>query len=242
MCAVPVGLKSSAEPRNDQVRTNRGNENSNKQPVHFEAPPKLSIPQTQADALLQNFVSAIEVNAGCGPPAARGRSRPASPCRPAQRSWRTPTQDHALAPGRAWARPMPWSRTREQAEGGWTAARAWSRHMAAQEDAALNHYSATSRRCASVSSAALTLCRQSKRKELSHATRTFQKLFGNEGGSTGLDDDFVARGFEHGSWAATLFGPIRGPWPDDNWKGWWGDEATYHCPVFVLTHHARPSI
>src|SRR5262245_4172559 len=101
MCAVPVGLKSSAEPRNDQVRTNRGNENSNKQPVHFEAPPKLSIPQTQADALLQNFVSAIEVNAGCGPPAARGRSRPASPCRSAQRSWRTPTQDHALAPGRA---------------------------------------------------------------------------------------------------------------------------------------------
>ena len=56
MCAVPVGLKSSAEPRNDQVRANRGNENSNKQPVHFEAPPKLSIPQTQADALLQNFV------------------------------------------------------------------------------------------------------------------------------------------------------------------------------------------
>src|SRR5262245_3992303 len=146
------------------------------------------------------------------------------------------------APRRAWARPMPCSRTRDQAEGGWTSSRAWSRHMAAQEDAALNHYSATSRRCASVSSAALTLCRQSKRKELSHATRTFQKLFGNEGGSTGLDDDFVARGFEHGSWAATLFGPIRGPWPDDNWKGWWGDEATYHCPVFVLTHHARPSI
>src|SRR5262245_66198178 len=56
MCVVPVGLKSSAEPRNDQVRANRGNENSNKQPVHFEAPPKLSIPQTQADELLQNFV------------------------------------------------------------------------------------------------------------------------------------------------------------------------------------------
>jgi dihydrofolate reductase len=77
------------------------------------------------------------------------------------------------------------------------------------------------------------------------ATRTFQKVHGTEGGSTGIDDDFAARGFAGvGAWilGRNMFGPIRGPWPDEAWKGWWGDNPPYHVPVFVLTHHARPSI
>ena len=77
-------------------------------------------------------------------------------------------------------------------------------------------------------------------------TRTFQeRLFGAEGGTTGVDDEFAARGFENvGAWilGRNMFGPIRGPWPDMSWKGWWGEEPPYHVPVFVLTHHARPSI
>ena len=77
-------------------------------------------------------------------------------------------------------------------------------------------------------------------------TRTFQqKLFGNDGGTTGIDDDFAARGFQNvGAWilGRNMFGPIRGPWLDSAWKGWWGDEPPYHVPVFVLTHHARPPI
>jgi len=76
-------------------------------------------------------------------------------------------------------------------------------------------------------------------------TRTFQKMFGNEGGTTGVDDDFAARGF-HDIGASILgrnmFGPVRGPWTDDEWKGWWGDNPPYHTPVYVLTHHARASI
>jgi dihydrofolate reductase len=70
-------------------------------------------------------------------------------------------------------------------------------------------------------------------------------LFGNSGGVTGIDDDFVARGFENiGAWilGRNMFGPIRGDWPDDSWKGWWGDNPPYHTPVFVLTHHARAPI
>ena len=78
------------------------------------------------------------------------------------------------------------------------------------------------------------------------ATRTIQQtLFGTDKGTTGIDDDFVARGFENvGAWilGRNMFGPIRGPWPDMEWKGWWGDNPPYHVPVFVLTHHARPSI
>src|SRR4051812_13316729 len=66
-------------------------------------------------------------------------------------------------------------------------------------------------------------------------TRTFAKMVGREGGETGVDDDFVARGFE-GIGASILgrnmFGPVRGPWPDDPWKGWWGDDPPYHTPVF----------
>lgn len=77
------------------------------------------------------------------------------------------------------------------------------------------------------------------------ATRTFRKMFGQDGGSTGIDDAFVARGFDNiGAWilGRNMFGPIRGDWPDDAWKGWWGDTPPYHCPVFVLTHYPRPSI
>ena len=70
-------------------------------------------------------------------------------------------------------------------------------------------------------------------------------MFGQEGGTTGVDDDFAARGFENiGAWilGRNMFGPVRGPWPDDGWKGWWGDNPPYHVPVFVLTHHARAPI
>ena len=77
------------------------------------------------------------------------------------------------------------------------------------------------------------------------ATRTFQQTYGNEGGTTDVDDDFAARGFNNiGAWilGRNMFGPIRGPWPDDSWKGWWGDAPPYHTPVFVLTHHAREPV
>ncbi len=73
-------------------------------------------------------------------------------------------------------------------------------------------------------------------------TRTFQRMIGKQDGATGPDDDFTARGFENiGAWiiGRNMFGPIRGPWPDENWKGWWGENPPYHTPVFVLTHHAR---
>jgi dihydrofolate reductase len=76
-------------------------------------------------------------------------------------------------------------------------------------------------------------------------TRTLQKLFGRDDGATGVDDDFAARGFEDiGAWilGRNMFGPIRGPWPDDAWKGWWGQSPPYHTPVFVLTHHPRPAL
>lgn len=74
------------------------------------------------------------------------------------------------------------------------------------------------------------------------STKTFQNMFGKDGGKTGIDDDFARRGFENiGAWilGRNMFGPIRGDWPDDTWKGWWGDNPPYHVPVFVLTHHAR---
>jgi dihydrofolate reductase len=74
-------------------------------------------------------------------------------------------------------------------------------------------------------------------------TRTFQRMMGDETkGTDGPDEDFAARGFANvGAWilGRNMFGPVRGPWPDDEWKGWWGDEPPYHCDVFVLTHHAR---
>ena len=73
-------------------------------------------------------------------------------------------------------------------------------------------------------------------------TRTWQRMHGNEGGETGADNEVAAQGFaEIGAWilGRNRFGPVRGPWPDDSWKGWWGDEPPYHVPVFVLTHHPR---
>jgi dihydrofolate reductase len=75
-------------------------------------------------------------------------------------------------------------------------------------------------------------------------TRTFQQMLGNAGGETGLDDDFAVRGAaDIGAWilGRNMFGPLRGPWPNDQWKGWWGDNPPYHVPVFVLTHHVRAS-
>lgn len=77
------------------------------------------------------------------------------------------------------------------------------------------------------------------------ATRSFQNMLGREGGTRGIDDDFIARGFRNvGAWilGRNMFGPVRGPWPDESWQGWWGDEPPYHAPVFVLTHHARAPI
>jgi len=83
-------------------------------------------------------------------------------------------------------------------------------------------------------------------------TRTFRQMHpameqegGAAAGSTGVDDGFAARGFENvGAWilGRNMFGPVRGPWPDESWKGWWGDTPPYHVPVFVLTHHAREPI
>jgi len=90
-------------------------------------------------------------------------------------------------------------------------------------------------------------------------TRTFQEMHSRESRSTvglwsvpegaygdegtaGIDDEFAARGFENiGAWiiGRNMFGPVRGAWPNDDWKGWWGDNPPYHCDVFVLTHHAR---
>ena len=70
-------------------------------------------------------------------------------------------------------------------------------------------------------------------------------MHGKEGGAGGIDDDFAARNSKNiGAWilGRNMFGPIRGPWPDMNWKGWWGNNPPFHGPVFVLTHHARPPI
>ncbi len=81
--------------------------------------------------------------------------------------------------------------------------------------------------------------------EWAFSTRTFRKMFGQEGGASGPDEDFAARSFENvGAWilGRNMFGPIRGEWPDDKWKGWWGDNPPYHVPVFVLTHHKRASL
>ncbi len=76
-------------------------------------------------------------------------------------------------------------------------------------------------------------------------TRTFQTMFGNAEGETGVDDSIAARGMTgFGAWilGRNMFGPVRGPWPDDDWKGWWGPNPPYHVPTFVLTHHARPTL
>jgi len=76
-------------------------------------------------------------------------------------------------------------------------------------------------------------------------TRTFQRMLGKDNGTTGIDDDFAARGFENVSaWiiGRNMFGPVRGPWPDESWKGWWGENPPFHAPVFVLTHYGRPPL
>ena len=76
-------------------------------------------------------------------------------------------------------------------------------------------------------------------------TKTFRAMLGREGGSTGVDEDFAARSFENlGAWilGRNMFGPVRGSWGDESWKGWWGDEPPYHVPVFVLTHYERPPL
>jgi dihydrofolate reductase len=74
-------------------------------------------------------------------------------------------------------------------------------------------------------------------------TRVFQGLYGKSGtGEAGVDNGMAEKSFENiGAWimGRNMFGPVRGPWPDESWRGWWGEEPSYHCDVFVLTHHAR---
>jgi dihydrofolate reductase len=76
-------------------------------------------------------------------------------------------------------------------------------------------------------------------------TRMFHEMTGKEGGTTDIDNDFAYASMANlGAWVMgrNMFGPVRGPWPDESWKGWWGEEPPYHTPVFVLTRHARASI
>jgi dihydrofolate reductase len=76
-------------------------------------------------------------------------------------------------------------------------------------------------------------------------TRVWREMQGQDGGETGVDNEMAKRGFAgFGAWilGRNMFGPIRGPWPDLEWKGWWGEEPPYHTPVFVLTHHPRPPL
>ena len=76
-------------------------------------------------------------------------------------------------------------------------------------------------------------------------TRVFQKMYGQGEGETGTDNRMAEQGFENlGAWilGRNMFGPVRGSWPDESWKGWWGEEPPYHCPVFVLTHYAREPV
>lgn len=73
-------------------------------------------------------------------------------------------------------------------------------------------------------------------------TRVFRDMHGEKGGETGVDNDMAERGFKNiGAWilGRNMFGPVRGPWPDESWRGWWGEEPPYHVPAFVLTHHPR---
>jgi dihydrofolate reductase len=73
-------------------------------------------------------------------------------------------------------------------------------------------------------------------------TRVWRKMHGLDGGESGIDNGLAESGFAGiGAWilGRNMFGPVRGPWPDENWKGWWGDEPPYHVPVYVLTQHAR---
>jgi len=76
-------------------------------------------------------------------------------------------------------------------------------------------------------------------------TRMWQQMYGEGNGETGIDNDMAEAGFTGiGAWilGRNMFGPVRGPWLDESWKGWWGDEPPYHVPVFVLTHYPRPPL
>jgi dihydrofolate reductase len=76
-------------------------------------------------------------------------------------------------------------------------------------------------------------------------SRVWRQMHGQAGGETGVDNEMAERGFANvGAWilGRNMFGPVRGPWPDESWRGWWGDEPPYHTPVFVLTHHQRPPL
>jgi dihydrofolate reductase len=76
-------------------------------------------------------------------------------------------------------------------------------------------------------------------------TKFWRAMQGQPGGETGTDHRVAEQGFENiGAWilGRNMFGPVRGPWPDESWRGWWGEEPPYHVPVFVLTHHARPKL
>jgi dihydrofolate reductase len=76
-------------------------------------------------------------------------------------------------------------------------------------------------------------------------TRVWRRMHGYDDGETGVDNEIAAQGLAGiGAWilGRNMFGPVRGPWPDDSWKGWWGEEPPYHVPVFVLTHHPRPPV
>ena len=76
-------------------------------------------------------------------------------------------------------------------------------------------------------------------------TRAWRSMHGQKDGETGIDNGIAEQGFAGiGAWiiGRNMFGPVRGPWPDESWKGWWGEEPPYHVPVFVLTHHPRPSL
>lgn len=78
-----------------------------------------------------------------------------------------------------------------------------------------------------------------------YPTKMFQKMMGKDTGTVGTDNDFAEKSMENiGAWimGRNMFGPIRGRWPDDAWKGWWGENPPYHVPVFVLTHYKRESI
>src|SRR5271167_2473033 len=76
-------------------------------------------------------------------------------------------------------------------------------------------------------------------------TRMWGKINGRDDGENGVDNGLAEQGFAGiGAWiiGRNMFGPVRGAWPDDSWKGWWGEEPPYHTPVYVLTHHPRPSL
>jgi dihydrofolate reductase len=81
--------------------------------------------------------------------------------------------------------------------------------------------------------------------EWAFGIRTFRTMFGQDGGSDGIDDDYARRSMKGlGAFilGRNMFGPVRGPWPDDSWKGWWGDNPPYHAPTFILTNFPRASI